>query len=454
MKTISHISFNIKFILPFIITIFLISLAGCGDKKDTTQKSELELQMNLVAEDYVKLVLEVGQYLPGYVDAYYGPAEWKPDKKNKRKVDPALIAELNKKSDNLLNQLEQLGELNATELETLRYRFLYKQLLSIKGIIAIISGVEFPFDTEAKILYDAEPPVYSKEHFQNIINKLDKLLPGKGGIYDRYVKFRNKFKIPPDKLDAVFSAAIGECRKRTLERIKLPDNENFKVEYVQDQPWGAYNWYKGNSFSVIQVNTDLPAYIESAVGLASHEGYPGHHVFNSLLEKALTKEKGWVEFSVYPLFSPHSLLAEGTANYGVNMIFPGNSRLKFEKEVLFPIAGLDSSLANQYYNIRELTKELGYAGNEAARNYLDGNWNPEETENFLVDYTLCSKERAEKKIDFYDKYRSYVINYNYGQNLIEKYIKKNGGTDDNPDRKWELFEKLLSTPQTPSGLIN
>ncbi len=57
---------------------------------------------------------------------------------------------------------------------------------------------------------------------------------------------------------------------------------------------------------VDQVNTDLPVYIDRAVDLACHEGYPGHHVYNALLEKHLVRDRGWVEFSIYPLFSPQS----------------------------------------------------------------------------------------------------------------------------------------------------
>ena len=33
--------------------------------------------MNKIAEEYVKLVLAVGQHDADYVDAYYGPPEWK-----------------------------------------------------------------------------------------------------------------------------------------------------------------------------------------------------------------------------------------------------------------------------------------------------------------------------------------------------------------------------------------
>jgi len=87
----------------------------------------------------------------------------------------------------------------------------------------------------------------------------------------------------------------------------------------------------------------LPSYIDSAVDLGCHEGYPGHHTYNALLEQNLVRNKGWTEFSLYPLFSPQSLLAEGSANYGIELAFPGDERIEFEREHLFPLAGLDAS---------------------------------------------------------------------------------------------------------------
>jgi len=377
----------------FLSTLFVLILVSCSDKK---QKSinELEFKMNEIAEQYVKLALEIGLYKPDYVDAYYGPAEWKPDESSKQEIDTALTKSLNSKADYLLDKLEALKVYQATELETLRYRFLSKQLLSVKGMIFIISGGTFPFDREAQILYDAEPPHYDKKHFQNIINELDNIVPGSGSLSKRLNEFNDKFIIPPDKLDTVFTAAINECRKKTLKHITLPKEENFEVKYVKDKPWGAYNWYKGNSFSIIEVNTDLPIQIEKAVDLAVHEGYPGHHVFNTLLEKNFVKEKGWMEFSIYPLYSPVSLIAEGTANYGIKVVFPGDERIKFEREVLFPLAGLDPDDTGLYYHILELMEDLTYAGNEVARNYLDGNWAREKSISFFRNIRVIFKSES------------------------------------------------------------
>jgi hypothetical protein len=234
--------------------------------------------------------------------------------------------------------------------------------------------------------------------------------------------------------------------------VALPAGESFVVEYVKDKPWSGYNWYKGDYHSVIQVNTSLPIYIDRAVDLACHEGYPGHHVHNALLEKSLVRDRGWVEFSVYPLFSPQSLIAEGSANYGIDIAFPGAERTAYERETLFPLAGLPADQADEYYHIQELVRELSYAGNEAARRYLDGEIDGAAATDWLQRYALMSPAAAEQRVRFFDKYRSYVINYNVGQDLVRRYVERTAGPNATADARWNVFSGLLASPRLPSGL--
>jgi hypothetical protein len=434
------------------VFIIPILLASCTNQsKQEAQTQQTSRPMDSIATDYVKLVLQLGNYDADYVDAYYGPEEWRPAPLDSTKKQfPA---------DTFRSQvsglMSQLGEIESTKLANVdksRHTSLQKQLVAVQAEIDKLAGKTLTFDQEAKVFYDATPPTHTEAHFQGLIAELDKVLPGKGDITTRLNKFKESFIIPKEKLDTVFKAAIAEARKRTLQHIELPSNENFTVEYVTNKAWSGYNWYKGNSYSLIQVNTDLPIYIDRAIDLACHEGYPGHHVYNALMEKHLVRDKGWVEFSVYPLFSPQSLIAEGSANYGIDVAFPGNERIAFEKQVLFPLAGLDPAKAESYYQIQDLTKGLSYAGNEAARQYLDGKINKEAAINWLVKYALMAPERATQRIVFIEKYRSYVINYNLGQDMVGNFIEKNGGTTANPEKRWELFEELLSQPHVPSQL--
>jgi hypothetical protein len=127
-----------------------------------------------------------------------------------------------------------------------------------------VQGERLTFEDEARAIYDATPPRHADAHFQKILDELERKLPGEGPLAERYNEWRNGFIIPKEKLDAVFQLAIKACRERTLSQLKLPPEESFTVEYVTGKSWGGYNWYQGNYRSLIQVNTDLPVYIDRA----------------------------------------------------------------------------------------------------------------------------------------------------------------------------------------------
>ena len=394
-----------------------------------------------IAESYVKLVLAVGTHDRDYVDAYYGPAEWRTE------VDAASVSlpEIEQRAGALIAEID-----GQSDMPTVRRTFLRRQLEALVARVRMLQGTRFPFDDEARALYDVTPPTNSEQHFHDIVARLDGALPGRGPVPERYVSFRSEFVIPPAKLDAVFQAAIATGRERTSRHIALPPDESFVVEYVTDKPWSGYNWYQGSYHSLIQVNTSLPIYIDRAVDLACHEGYPGHHVYNALLEKTLVRERGWVELTVYPLFSPQSLIAEGSANYGIDLALPDDERNAFERDVLFPLAGLPSSRVDEYYAIHALVRELSYAGNEAARRYLDGEMDAAAAVDWLERYALMAPAAARQRLRFFDKYRSYVINYNLGQDLVRSYVERTAGPT--ADRRWAVFAELLSSPILPSSL--
>ncbi len=405
--------------------------------------------MNTLAERYVRLVLAVGQHDADYVDAYYGPAEWRTE----AEAGKLPLTEIASRAAAFAQAIaDAKPPVTADEMTQLRHQYLARQLDALRARVSMLTGTKLRFDEESKALYDAVAPTHTEADFANVLKQLEARLPGNGSLVDRYDAFRSRFIIPHERLDAAFKAAIDGCRSRTLQHIRLPPGESFTVEYVTGKSWSGYNWYQGNFRSLIQVNTDLPIYVDRAIDLACHEGYPGHHVYNVLLEKNLLRDRGWIEFSVYPLFSPQSLIAEGTANYGIDVAFPRAERLEFERRVLFPAAGLDPSTTTQYYDVLALVDQLSYAGNEAARRYINGTIDAKGAADWLEKYGMYSRPRAEQRVRFIDQYRSYVINYNLGKDMVAAYIESRGGPPANADRRWAEFARLISSPRLPSAL--
>ena len=403
-----------------------------------------------VAERYVKLVLAVGQHDADYVDAFYGPAEWRKQAEAAKKPLATIDSEA-ASTITALNAITFKPAPQDAEMWNLRKQYLTRQLEALRSRVSMLQGKKMTFDEESQALYDAVAPVIPESEFQAVIKQLEAKLPGDGTLIERYDAFKQAFVIPKNRLDRVFQEAIRGCRGRT-PAVGLPLKERFTVEYVTNKSWSGYNWYQGDFKSLIQVNTDLPIYIDRAVDLACHEGYPGHHVYNALLEKNLVVDRGWIEYTVYPLFSPQSLIAEGTANYGIEVAFTPADRMRFESDVLFPIAGLDPKRVVEYYTVLGLVDRLSYAGNEAARQYLDGKMDRAAAIAWLEKYAMYTKPRAEQRLKFIEQYRSYVINYNLGKDLVRSYVERRMGREKTPLRRWREFITLISTPRLPSGL--
>ena len=425
---------------PFLIAAATAALLGASPRPAVEGA-----KLDALAKDYVRLTLEAGEREPGYVDAYYGPA----DLLAAAKAKPRDLASLRADAAELNRRLQGVDPHKLQPLEIRRRAFLIGQVTAAQTRLAMKAGKRFAFDDEALGLFSVRPQLKALSEFDPLLARINVLVPGPGPLWKRVDDFNERFVIPSGRLDAVMRAAIAECRRRTLAHIPLPANERFTLEFVKGKPWSGYNYYKGADTSLIQVNTDLPVRMSRAVDLGCHEGYPGHHVLNLLLEERLSKARGWPEFTVYPLYSPQSLIAEGSANYGIELAFPGEEQREFEARVLYPLAGLNPADAPRYSAVLEAMKDLAGARFTIAREYLDGRIDRARAVELTQKYLLVSKARAEQSIDFDDTYRSYVINYGLGQDMVRSFVHGAGPT---PDGRWKRMERVISEPTTPQDL--
>ncbi len=424
-------------LLPLLLALFLSACISDQVANDSLDE---------IAKDYVQMTLEIGEREPGYVDAYYGPKEWQ----DAAKATPRSLPDLVKEAAALSARTSGIDAVRLDPLSRRRREFLLAQLRAAQTRLRMIQGEKLSFAEEAQGLFGVRVELKPLTSYDPVLDRIAALVPGSGSLASRVDAFQDRFTIPKDRLQPVFDAAIAECKRRTAQHIRLPPGERFTMEFVTGKSWSGYNYYQGNFASLIQINTDLPIRISRAVDLGCHEGYPGHHALNMLLEQRLTKERGWIEFSVYPLYSPLSLIAEGTANYGIDLAFPGEQRLAYETQALYPLAGIPVRGAKDYLALLAAMRDLAGARFTISRDYLEGRINRKQAVELTQKYQLVSKARAEQSIDFTDQYRSYVINYGLGQDMARAYVEAAGPS---PQARWAAFERIISEPTLPSDLL-
>ncbi|MCG9748356.1 hypothetical protein [Shewanella sp. Isolate8] len=397
---------------------------------------------NQLAAAYVKLVLAIGHHDPLYMDAYYGPVQWQ------TQASKLPLPELASRCASLVNQLANAGQDLPCQLLRDRHGFLSKQLGAAAGYLKRLMGHAFSFDAESQLLYDTQAPKLNLSDFSEVLARIDSLLPGEGTLAKRFDAYRRQFIVPADRVPQVFTAAVEQARLLTKRHLALPEGEQFRVEFVKDQIWTAYNWYQGNYASLIQLNQDHPLHLERALELASHEGYPGHHVFNLLQERELVKGLGWWEYAIYPLYSPISFLSEGSANFGLSLLMTKEERIDFEQRVLMPMAGIEGDLQH-YHEVMEAYKALANLDTLVCRQLIDGEITREEAARLLVEFALYTPEKAAQRVRFYQANRSYVINYHHGEASVGEYVTRKACDN---SQAWVVFAALLARPRAASEI--
>lgn len=278
-----------------------------------------------VALDYIEICFELEKHFPGLVDAYFGPEAIRLRIEEGEKVPPVTVSA---RIDSLESQLA------ADIIDEDRTDFLLMQFTALKTIARMINGETFGFLEETAFLYDIQPVKVPESRYKEALDMIDKALPGTGPLAARLEGFRKQLTILQDKVFELFSKAAEIARNKVQSILPMPGSETFDPELVNDKPWSGYNWFKGKSHSLIQLNVDLPRRVDQLIPLMTHEGYPGHHTELTMREKLLYQDKGYLEYSIYPLYSPMSAISEGYSDLGAEILFSDKETVDFIKDVL------------------------------------------------------------------------------------------------------------------------
>jgi hypothetical protein len=311
-----------------------------------------------------------------------------------------------------------------------RARYLKRQIAAMQ---ARLEERPLHFDEESKILYGVVAPAVDEAESRRVREELDRLLPGEGALGPRYRAFQERFLVSSDRLDPVLHRALGESRRRVRERWTLPGEERVRLELVSGKPWPSFSSYRGGYESLVQVSRDFPVSVAGALRIAAHEAYPGHHTIAVLRDRDLVRGRGFVEFSVEPPVGPDALFVEGLSAYAIEVAFPREERLSFEKEILFPLAGLDPAEAELHDAIESLVGRLEPSAVDGARRYLNGD------RDRVASAIWLEKQAAVPDpwgfLRFVDRYRTYVVTYTVGEDLVRRRVEK--GLD-----PWRILDPL------------
>jgi hypothetical protein len=384
------------------------------------------------AERYILLGLRLGEHVDGLVDAYFGPPELKETVSAEGKLEPEA----------LIDEARAVRAKVAGVEDAQRRVWLEAQVDGLECVAEMVAGREVGWSESVRRCYGLDIRPAPDEQFEGAHAKLDSALPGDGDLAERLEAWNATQLVPPEKVLPAFESLVAELREETRRLIDLPEGEGIEFELVTEERWAAFNWYRGDLQSLIQINTDLPLRSRFLPILAAHEVYPGHHTERVCKETRLFRELSRAEAAITLVHTPECVVSEGIAEVAIEQAF-GEQWLDRVAQILGP-HGIEVDVETSRA-VLEAFDVLGDVRVNTAYYAGEQGWTTDQCITYHRKWMLSPEDRARKAVAFDTDplWSPYVPTYVYGQRLVRDYVAADEGN----------FRRLLTEEVTTSDLL-
>lgn len=388
--------------------------------------------------EYIQLAFMIDRHFPGYVDAYYGPPELKTQA---TAGDPPPLELLEEAAASLEQAISTDPDLTPE-----RRTFLETEWRAMCTTIQILRGNTPHIIDEVRLLYGVTPAWVDEHVFEDAHGTLNEILPGSEPLAERVQAFRQRSRVTAAAAAPIMHRLLDDFRGRAHHLFNLLSDERCEISFVTDVPWRAYNWYKGQGQSLIEINQGIPLEMWDIPTTIAHEAYPGHHTERILKDNHLYIGKGRLENSIVLSNTPSALISEGIAANALQFLV-SEAEIATILIDCYERAGLSRQDARYAPAFVKAYRQLeSVVDNQVLMLYRDQA--PEqEVMAYGMRYALTNAEDEAHTLRFIGDSlsRSYTYNYTRGRELIASYL------DRTPDKK-ETFYRLLSEPLTPAQI--
>jgi len=300
-------------------------------------------------------------------------------------------------------------------------------------------------------------------------------------LAERFDTVRKQFLIPQEKYEVVFMRALEECKRR-CEAKGLVCPPLPKMTWHDDPhiEWEAFEGFKGEGQSEMQVNKARLISLDKALQLPAHEAYPGHHYMFTAVEEHLYREKGWAEFSVVNTFSPYSFVAEGGAEWAAQELLwcSMEDRKAYMQELsrealasrvggdasAGPTGGAKCKLARvnspgpeevaAWCRVAAITDPLDEVGRvhvKIAQQLVDGEIDYDKAKQQMLEHGFRCHD-SWPNADFLQSMGAYIVTYSFGKRMVERWIQRRVAESQaagSPVDRWQAFAEFARRPVLP-----
>jgi hypothetical protein len=184
--------------------------------------------------------------MPGYIDAFFGPPEWKVEA---TQAGQRPIAELQREAASLANAIQTESGPDLQQQD-----FMEKQVQAMEASLRLLSGERLPLAEEVAALYDITPTWVEERFFEEAHRSwADSCHPA--NRCGRMIARKQALEVPVEQVAEVLPILCDDLRQQTKSRFPYPPRDLNCT--VSGQP-ERLSLVPGDGHSRIDVNTDLP----------------------------------------------------------------------------------------------------------------------------------------------------------------------------------------------------
>ena len=382
------------------------------------------------------------------VNRYSSVYPYKPMPLQNEMTLPDILAQARALQDELMHLK---GRCNGNDALRLDYLIEHNRALITR--VLHLSGEKLSYDEYCLGMFGLKAPQTEEERLEEMLGRLDDVLPSGGSLASRIEDFRNRIRIPADRIPAVMNRAARFFHDMAVEHMGVKDGNMPRLRYrhLGNKEFVTVLWgYDYDEVSLEQnFSRDYPYYLDTLREIAGHELEPGHFTFMNLRTKGMV-DTGYVELGLNS-HSPSSSFIEGGARIAIELSLDTPEKERVFDEELFALAGADSGLIDCMPVWRQFVWLSNYGKLEIERNLWDGVWDREQALAYAKRWCILPPDAAETAVLTLAEDEGHFTSHDYCRDVVRAYYN---GRFASTEEKWKAYTRLCQRPFTMAGIID
>jgi hypothetical protein len=249
-----------------------------------------------LGEELVRIALGAAVHRPVLVWAYFGPAAWLQEARDRSESPAALL----QRAERLRRDAEVAGD-----------GFIAAESDAIAGQLEDLLGAQVSFQDHARRLLGIDDPRPSADRVDALRSEVIALAAHVMGGEDPVLRWeRQRGLIGEAKWDAAMSAYLDGRRWVTRE-FPLPISEDLELGRDSEYHSSVHMNWPGESAMRLSINVSTPRTRETTRFEVTHNAYPGDYLRIASLHQYTYAKSGYIPACIKLKNAPESVISEG-----------------------------------------------------------------------------------------------------------------------------------------------